>query len=285
MAEATIFPHRRVAIVGVLNATPDSFSDGGRFLCGGRVDLESALAFARELVTAGADVLDVGGESTRPGAREVPVRVEKDRTGPLIEALAKTLDTPISIDTRKAEVAEAALDVGARIVNDVSGLRFDPSLAQVVSRAGAGLVLGHLRGTPETMQQDPHYDDVLAEVEAELSASRDAARAAGVPDACLAVDPGLGFGKRQEDNLALLANVGRLRRNLGLPVWVGPSRKSFLGALTGDPASERDAATAAACAVAVFAGADAVRVHDVAGARRAVRVAEALRRARREDPA
>jgi dihydropteroate synthase len=198
----------------------------------------------------------------------------------LIEAVAKRLDVPISIDTRKAEVARAAFAAGARVVNDVSGGRHDPELARAAARAGATLILGHLRGEPATMQERPHFDDALREVGDELADSAAAARAAGVPDARLVVDPGLGFGKRFEDNLRLLAGLGALRERLGLPLLVGPSRKAFLGALTGDPVERRDAATQAACAVAAFLGADAVRVHDVAGALRAVAVGRALREAR-----
>jgi dihydropteroate synthase len=283
---STIFPPERVTIVGVLNVTPDSFSDGGRFVrAGAGLDLEAAVEAARVLIRDGADVLDVGGESTRPGAREVPAALEIERTAPLIEALAKRFDAPISIDTRKAEVARAALAAGARIVNDVSGLHFDPPLAGVAARGGAGLVLGHLRGSPESMQRDVQFGDVVTEVADELAGSVARAREAGVPAERLAVDPGIGFGKHTGQNLALLANVGRLRERLGLPVLVGPSRKSFLGELTGDPPERRDLATAAACAVAVFCGADAVRVHDAAGARRAVAVARALRDARSERPA
>jgi dihydropteroate synthase len=282
VAVAAIFPRNRVTIVGVLNATPDSFSDGGRFVhAGEHVDLTAAVDGATRLVRQGAHAIDVGGESTRPGAREVPVGVEIQRTAPVIAALAKRIDVPISIDTRKADVAEAALDAGARAINDVSGLRFDPGLAAVARRAGALLILGHLRGTPETMQDDPRYEDVLEEVAHELESSVATAREAGLGDGQLAIDPGLGFGKRLEHNLALLANLGWLRRRLRLPLLVGPSRKSFLGALTGDPLEARDEATWAACAVAAFAGADAVRVHEPAGAARAVAVGRALRGARR----
>ncbi len=281
--EPAIFPPGCVTIVGVLNVTPDSFSDGGRFVSeGDRVDVQAAVETAARLVEEGADWIDVGGESTRPGAAEVPVDLEIARTAPVIEALAKRLSAPISIDTRKADVAQAALESGAAVVNDVSGLRFDPRLAEVAARHRAALVVGHLRGTPADMQDRPHFDDALAEVASELRASLEIARAAGVPEARLAADPGLGFGKRLEDNLALLAGVGELRRRVGRPVLVGASRKSFLGTLTGDPVDQRDLASAAACAVAVFAGADAVRTHDVAGTRRAVAVAEALRGARRE---
>lgn len=282
MSPATLLPHDRVTIVGILNVTPDSFSDGGRFVrAAGGVDVDRAVAAARALASEGAHWIDVGGESTRPGARPVPADEEVRRTRPVIEALAKELGLPVSIDTRKAAVAEAALEAGATVVNDVSGLRHDPTLAAVVARHGAGLVLGHLRGEPATMQADVRFDDVVAEVAAELGASVAAARAAGNADARLAVDPGIGFGKEPAHNLALLANVGELRARLGLPVLVGPSRKSFLGRITGDPPEARDGASHAACAVAVFAGADAVRVHDVAGAARAVAVARALREARR----
>jgi dihydropteroate synthase len=280
---ATIFPAHRVTIVGILNATPDSFSDGGRFVRGeARLELPAAVDAAAALVKAGAGVLDVGGESTRPGSRSVPPEVEIARTAPLIEAVVKRFAVPVSIDTRKAEVARSALDAGARIVNDVSGGRHDPELARVAARAQAVLILGHLRGEPATMQDAPHFDDVVAEVGDELAASVAAANAAGVPAADLVVDPGLGFGKRLADNLRLLAELGSLRARLGLPLLVGPSRKAFLGALTGDPVTERDRATLAACAVAAFVGADAVRVHDVESAARAIAVGRALRDARRE---
>ncbi len=276
------FPPDRITIVGVVNVTPDSFSDAGRLLDGrGAPDVEAALEAGRTLLGQGAHVLDVGGESTRPGAREVSAADEIARTAPVVSALARELAVPISIDTRKAEVARAALTAGACIVNDVSGGAHDPELLKVAAEAEATLILGHLRGTPETMQDDPHYHDVLAEVAEELARSLARARAAGVAEERVVVDPGLGFGKRLEDNLALLANLGWLRVRLGRPVLVGPSRKSFLGRLTGDPVEARETATVAACAVAVFAGADAVRVHDAGAARRAVAVAAALRAARR----
>ncbi len=276
-----VFPPDRVTIIAALNVTPDSFSDGGRFVHGASVDVEAAVAAGRALALAGAHVIDVGGESTRPGAAEVGEAEQIARTQPVIEALAKQLSLPLSIDTRNAAVAEAALAAGASVVNDVSGLRHDPELAGVAARYEASLILGHLRGEPATMQRGIDFDDVLAEVAAELAQAAARARAAGIPSARLAVDPGIGFGKELAHNLALLANVGELRRVLGLPVCVGPSRKSFLGALTGDAVQERDLATHVACGIAVFAGADAVRVHDVAGARRAAQVAFALRGARR----
>lgn len=275
------FPSGRVTLLGVLNVTPDSFSDGGRFASDrGPVDVAGAVAAAKELLEAGAHVIDVGGESTRPGAAECPEDVEYARTIPVIEALAEQLDVPISIDTRKAGIAKAALRAGARIINDVSGLHHDPAMASVAAQTGATVIVGHLRGTPETMQLDPHYDDVLREVGDELEASLELARRAGCRDADLVIDPGIGFGKRLEDNLALIANCGRLRERLGRPLLIGASRKGFLGALTSDPIDERDTSTAAASAIAIFAGADAVRVHDVTGAVRAAAVASALRDAR-----
>lgn len=275
-----IFPRERVTVVGVLNATPDSFSDGGRFVAGDRIDVDAVVEEALRMQRAGAHVLDVGGESTRPGAAEVPVDTEVARVVPILEALSKACELPLSIDTRKGAVARAALAVGASIVNDVSGGRFDPALLEIVAEQDAWLVLGHLRGTPATMQDAPQFHDVLAEVARELAASVARAEAAGVVPAQIVVDPGIGFGKRQQDNLALLANAGWLGERLGKPVLVGPSRKAFLGRLTGDRVDERDVATAAACAVAVYAGANAIRVHDVGAGVRAARVGAALRGAR-----
>jgi dihydropteroate synthase len=277
-----IFPRDRVTVMGVLNVTPDSFSDGGVLWRGDRPDVAAALARALEMERLGAHVLDVGGESTRPGARPVPTASELARVVPVIEALAKTTALPISIDTRSAAVARAALTAGARVVNDVSGGRRDPALLEVAAELGADLVLGHLRGEPATMQDAPHFDDALEEVTRELGACVERALAAGVAAERIAVDPGIGFGKTHAANLTLLAHVGRIGARLGTPVLVGPSRKSFLGRITGDAAEERDVATVAACAVAIFAGADAIRVHDVAAGVRAAAVAAALRDARRE---
>ena len=274
-----LFPRHFVTVVGVLNVTPDSFSDGGRFATHDRSDVGGAVAEALRMQHAGANVIDVGGESTRPGATEIPTAIELARVVPVLEALAKSCELPLSIDTRKSVVARAALAAGACIVNDVSGGRFDPALLRVVAERGAWLVLGHARGTPATMQRDPHFEDVLTEVAEELAARVADAEAAGVAADRIVVDPGIGFGKRQQDNLALLANVGWLGERLDKPVLVGPSRKAFLGQITGDPVDARDVATAAACAVAVFAGANAIRVHDVAAGVRAARIGESLRAA------
>ena len=274
-----LFPQDRVTIVGVMNLTPDSFSDGGRFHHppSEAVDVDAATRIADELLADGAHVLDVGGESTRPGAREVPVALEVARTAPVVASLCERPGALVSIDTRKAAVADAALRAGARIINDVSGLAFDPELADVAASAGATLVLGHMRGTPETMRDLADYGDVLAEVARELEGSIERALRAGVSSAQLVVDPGIGFAKRAEDSFRVLAQAGWFRERLGLPVMLGASRKSFLADVTGDPIGERQTASDAACAIAVFAGADAVRVHDVRGAVRAVAVGRAAR--------
>jgi dihydropteroate synthase len=279
-----LFAHNDLTIIGVLNLTPDSFSDGGRFVDAGcSVIVESVLVAARSLVDDGAGLLDLGGESSRPGAAEVSAEEEISRTRPVIEALREAaLPVPVSIDTRKSAVAEAAALAGAEVINDVSGLS-DLALAEVAAAHDCHLILGHMRGTPADMQQRPHYDDVLREVASELQHSVDLARRAGVRDDRLAIDPGIGFGKRLEDNLELMVHGRWLRERIGLPVVLGPSRKSFLGSLTGDPVAARDTATHAACAVAAFAGVDALRVHDVAGAVRAVAVGRALSRARRKE--
>lgn len=277
----TVFPASQVTVFGVLNLTPDSFSDGGRL-----GDVEAVLARAAAMHREGAHVLDVGGESTRPGAETIAPDVEIARVVPAIEALAKAVALPISIDTRKGAVARAGLAAGASIVNDVSGGAHDPSLLDAAAEHGATLVLGHLRGEPATMQHDVRFDDVVAEVCDELAAAVERAVRAGVARERIAVDPGIGFGKRGEHSLRLLAACGEIAARLGRPVLVGPSRKSFLGELTGDPVDARDEATIAACAIAVFAGASGIRVHDVRGGVRAALVARALRaaHARRERP-
>ena len=270
-----VFPAGRVTVFGIVNVTPDSFSDGGLLS-----DLGLVVARARAIAAEGAHVIDVGGESTRPGAAPVAVEAEIARVVPAIEAIAKSVSIAISVDTRRAKVADRALAAGATIVNDVSGGRHDPELFAVAARHGAHLVIGHLRGEPATMQRDVHFGDVVREVADELAAAIERACAAGVARERIAVDPGIGFGKELPHNLALLANVGALGARLGRPVLVGPSRKAFLGRLTGDAVDERDTATVAACAAAVFAGANGIRVHDVRGGVRAALVGQALRDAR-----
>ncbi|HEU0078930.1 MAG TPA: dihydropteroate synthase [Longimicrobiaceae bacterium] len=263
----------RPLVMGVLNATPDSFSDGGLYDAP-----ERALARAEQMVAEGADLLDLGGESTRPGAAPVSPRDEAARILPTLRLLRSRLAVPLSVDTRRAEVARAALAEGAEIVNDVSALA-DPAMGGVVAEAEAGVVLMHMRGTPETMQRDPRYADVAGEVADELAAALERARAAGIADARVVLDPGIGFAKTAEHNLELIARLGELAR-LGRPLLLGPSRKSFLGKILGGvPAEERDAGTAAACVVGLLHGARIFRVHDVRIVRQALDVAEAVRRA------
>lgn len=271
----------RPRVMAIVNATPDSFFDGGRLHDGQATRIDAALAHARRCVAHGADLLDVGGESTRPGAPPVDPQEERARVVPLIEALRTDRaldDVPISIDTRRASVAAAAMRAGASIVNDVSGL-FDPQMAALVARAGAGLVIGHLRGEPVTMQREIRFAHVLREVTEELAARVDAAVAAGVERSRILVDPGIGFGKTAEQSAALVAAAGGLRQATGCPVLIGASRKSFLTAITGGFAGDRLAGSLAAALVAVERGASVVRVHDVGETVQALAVAASIRRA------
>jgi len=265
----------RPLIMGVLNVTPDSFSDGGLF-----DDRARALARAHEMIARGADIIDIGGESTRPGAPPVSLEEELERVVPVIEALTAQTSTPISIDTTKSGVADAALRAGATIVNDISGATFDPKILEVTAAHGAALVLMHILGTPETMQSIVSYDDVVDEVVAFLRGRIDAAIAAGVPSTQILVDPGIGFGKHMEHNLALIRELGRLA-DLGHAVLLGTSRKSFIGKLTGrtDP-TERVFGTAATVALGVEYGAHVFRVHDVAEMADVATVAHAIVSAR-----
>lgn len=258
-------------VMGVVNVTPDSFSDGGLFL-----QAQRAIAHGEEMAEHGAAILDVGGESTRPGAAPVGEQEELDRVLPVVEGLARNTDALISIDTTKAAVARAALDAGAHIINDVSALGFDPDMARVAAESGAPLVLMHIRGTPETMQRDVHYDDVVAEVLGFLDARVQRALDAGVARTQIALDPGFGFGKEVAHNFRLVRELHRLAER-GLPILFGPSRKSSLGAVVGGkPPAERVWATAGAVACGVFAGAHMLRVHDVAQMADVVAVAQAV---------
>ncbi len=263
----------RTLVMGVLNVTPDSFSDGGLF-----IDADLAVKHGARMVADGADLLDVGGESTRPGSDIVPVDEERERVVPVIERLrAEIPDVPISVDTRKRDVAAAALEAGATIVNDVSAGR-DPGMFDVVRDAGAGLVLMHMRGDPKTMQEAPRYDDVVAEVKGFLRERIEAAELAGVERERLVVDPGIGFGKTLEHNLVLMRHLDALL-DLGRPILVGPSRKSFVGALLDLPPDDRIEGTAGAVGWLVARGAHVVRVHDVKEIARVVRVVDAIARA------
>jgi dihydropteroate synthase len=256
-------------IIGIINVTPDSFSDGGRL-----PSAEAAIEHGRQLKADGCQLLDVGGESTRPGAAPVPVNEEIGRVVPVIAGLVQHGLGPVSVDTRKAEVARAALDAGAAIVNDVSGLRFDRALPAVVKEAEAGVVLMHMRGTPATMDDLAKYDHVAAEVGAELGEIADQAERAGIARERIVVDPGFGFAKTATQNFRLLDELATIVA-VGYPVAVGLSRKRFLGAATGRPVEDRDRATAVACALAWERGARLFRVHDVALTREALALASA----------
>ena len=266
---------RRVAVMGIVNVTPDSFSDGGRFL-----DPDAAVAHGLSLVEAGADLLDVGGESTRPGADPVDAAEERRRVLPVIEALVAQAGVPVSVDTTKASVAAAALDAGARIVNDVSAGRLDAELLAVVAQHGAGYVAMHMQGEPRTMQDAPHYDDVVGQVGDFLAERVDVARKAGIAGDAIALDPGIGFGKTAAHNLDLLARLDTLVARFDAPLVVGASRKRFLGTLVGDDTVDRrDDGTLATTVWCIGLGARVVRVHDVRSTTRAIGLYDVMARA------
>ena len=261
----------RTRVMGILNVTPDSFSDGGRYL-----DPDQALRHGLEMVERGADLLDVGGESTRPGSDPVSAEEEWRRVGPVMRDLAAKVDVPLSVDTMKPEVAAKAIEVGASIVNDVSGLR-EPDMVHVVARSRVGAVVMHMLGNPKTMQTHPKYADAVGEVRSFLTERIHVLEAAGVASDAVAVDPGVGFGKTQEHNLALLQHLDQIVA-LGHPVVVGVSRKSFIERLGGGEPGERLPGSIAAATLAVAKGAHVVRVHDVRDTVRAMRVADAVLR-------
>jgi dihydropteroate synthase len=255
--------------MGVVNVTPDSFSDGGEYL-----DPRSAIRHGQEMAAGGADVIDVGGESTRPGAVDVPADEELARVAPVVEALTGA-GVPVSIDTSKLAVAEAALEAGAAIVNDVTALRAEPELAGLCADSGAELVLMHMQGSPRTMQENPRYVDVVDDVRAFLEERLSFAVREGVPEQRIWLDPGIGFGKTVEHNLELLRRLGELT-GLGRPLVVGTSRKAFIGKITGAAVEDRLGGTIATCVLAYSAGAEMLRVHDVPEVREALTVAEAI---------
>jgi dihydropteroate synthase len=262
----------RTLLMGILNVTPDSFSDGGMF-----VTIDKAVAHGEALCSAGADIIDVGGVSTRPFADPVSVDEEIARVIPVIKRLSQRVSAPISVDTSRAETAKRAIEAGARIVNDIAALRFDPFLGDVVAEADLPVVLMHMQGTPETMQIRPAYDDVMGEIIDFLSGSIDLAVSKGIPRENIIVDPGIGFGKKVEHNLTIIRELSRLK-SLGRPILVGASRKSFIGEITGikEPA-RRDTATLAVTALLVANGADIIRVHDVKRSTEVVRMVEGIR--------
>ncbi len=265
---------QRTYVMGVLNVTPDSFSDGGQFNT-----QAAAIAQARRMVTAGASILDIGGQSTRPNAEDVSLQEELQRVVPVIRAIRaepELSNCPISVDTTKAAVAEAAIAAGATLVNDISGALFDPTMLETVAALGVSIVLMHIRGTPKTMQQLTQYDDVVADVAAALKERAAAAIAAGIQPDRIILDPGIGFAKTVDQNLALLRGIPTLR-SLGYPLLIGPSRKSFIGHILNQPEpTQRVWGTAAACCAAIAHHADIVRVHDVAEMVDVCRVADAI---------
>lgn len=260
----------RTLLMGIVNVTPDSFSDGGEYF-----EAQAAIGRVFEIDRQGADIADIGAESTRPGARRVDGKEEMDRLLPVIDGTAGKIGIPISVDTYKSEVAREALARGAEIVNDISGLTFDPALADVVAEYGAGLVLMHTRGRPEVMQEMPPSPDIWPEVLDSLAQSLSRALAAGVSREQIVLDPGIGFGKTVEQNLEILDHLWRLNK-LGLPILVGTSRKSFLGRLLGKPVEERIFGTAASVSTAIIRGAHIVRVHDVEAMRDICRIIDAI---------
>ncbi|MBT8338712.1 MAG: dihydropteroate synthase [Desulfatitalea sp.] len=269
----------RTAIMGIVNVTPDSFSDGGRFY-----GVDAAEVQAQQLIAAGADIIDIGGESTRPFAEQVPAQAEIDRVVPVIERLAATFPIPVSIDTTKAEVAEAALAAGAAMINDISALTMDPRMAETAARWGVPVILMHMKGSPRTMQINPHYDDLMAEIIAYLKSAMAQATAAGIPKTHLIIDPGIGFGKTISHNLKIIQQLGRLSE-LEAPILIGPSRKAFIRKLLASGADaaltvdrpEVETGTQAALAMAIINGAHIVRVHDVANTKAMVTIVDAIR--------
>ncbi len=262
----------RTCVMGVLNVTPDSFSNGGRYAAP-----EAAIRRGIQIAEEGAAILDIGGESTRPGSDPVPADEEWRRVAPVLQSLARKIDIPISIDTRKAEIAEKAVAAGAAIVNDITGLS-DPRMVRLVAKSAAGAVIMHMRGEPKSMQIEPRYSDVLAEIRTILGDRAKAAMAAGVPREAIAVDPGIGFGKKVDHNLVILRGLGDIGA-LGYPVVIGASRKSFLAALgAGERVEDRLSGSLTVATLAVVHGAHVVRTHDVLETVRAVRVADAVLR-------
>jgi dihydropteroate synthase len=262
---------KRTLLMGVLNVTPDSFSDGGLFF-----DKEKAIAHGLRMVEEGADIIDIGGESTRPGSKPLELEEELCRVIPVIESLVKEVNLPISIDTYKSTVAQRAIEAGAEIINDISGLHFDQNLAKVAAKESTPLILMHIRGTPETMQKDVHYKSLFSEILQYLKDSIQMAESAGVDPRQIIVDPGIGFGKTLEDNLLIIKNLYEFRI-LGKPVLLGTSRKSFIGKILNAGAGDRMEGTLSSIAIGVLNGAHIIRSHDVLQAKRAIAVADAIR--------
>jgi len=267
----TLILGKRTLLMGVLNVTPDSFSDDGFFF-----DKEKAIAHGLRMVEEGADIIDIGGESTRPGSKPLELEEELRRVIPVIESLAKEVDVPISIDTYKSTVAQRAIEAGAEMINDISGLHFDPSLAQLAAKEDTPLVLMHIRGTPETMQKDVHYDSLFSEILQYLKDSIQRAESAGLDPRQIIIDPGIGFGKTVEDNLLIIKNLYEFRI-LGKPILLGTSRKTFIGKILNTEVGDRLEGTLSSIAIGVLNGAHIIRSHDVLQAKKAIAVADAIR--------
>ncbi len=257
-------------IMGILNVTPDSFSDGGKF-----DTPEQAASHASKMIEDGADIIDIGGESTRPGAEPVSIDEELNRTIPVIEAIRNQSDCIISIDTYKSKVAESALDAGANMVNDISGLTFDEGMASLVAEKETPVVIMHIKGLPLDMQEDPHYDDLIREVKEYFTAQITKAKEAGISDAHIILDPGIGFGKRLEDNFELIRELKQICA-MEYPILIGPSRKSFIGTVLNLPITERLEGTLASITAGVMNGARIVRVHDIMAVRRTIAITEKI---------
>ncbi len=262
----------RTHIMGILNVTPDSFSDGGLY-----VDPHKAISHGIELASQGADIIDIGGESTRPGSKPLPVDEELRRVIPVIEALSAKVEIPISIDTYKSSIAEKALEAGAEMINDISGLKFDRKMANVAAKYGVPVVLMHIKGTPEVMQLDVHYDCLLSEIMEYLEQGIEIAEGAGIDPKLIIIDPGIGFGKSVEDNLKIIRHLAELK-SLGKPILLGPSRKSFIGKILNAPIEQRDEGTLASISAAIMNGANIIRVHEVGPARKTARIVDAILR-------
>jgi len=264
---------KQTLLMGVLNVTPDSFSDGGLYL-----DKEKAVAHGLRMVEEGADLIDIGGESTRPGSKPLGLMEELRRVIPVIESLSKEADVPISIDTYKSTVAQKAIEAGAEMINDISGLHYDPDLARVAVKEDVPIILMHIRGTPETMQKDVHYESLFSEIIQYLRESIQTAESAGLDPAQIIVDPGIGFGKNVEDNLVIIKNLQEFRI-LGKPILLGTSRKTFIGKILNTEVTERLEGTLSSIAIGVLNGAHIIRCHDVLQAKRAITVVDAIRSA------
>lgn len=261
----------RTHIMGVLNRTPDSFSDGGKF-----IDEDTAIKHIKRMANEGADIIDIGGESTRPCSRPVSLAEEIERTIPLIKRISRDLDIPISIDTSKHEVAQEAIRHGASIVNDITGLKADPEMADVVAKSGVAVCVMHIKGTPKDMQDNPTYFDLMVEIIDSLKESLDIARHAGVSPDKIIVDPGIGFGKTVENNLTIIARLSELKV-LNKPILIGTSRKSFIGKILNRGVQNRLMGTAATCALAIINGANIIRVHDVREMLDVARISDAIK--------